>query len=182
MSLRDSGGKDRLSDPEINQKIYVRRQISAMIIRQYRPEDLCSVITLFKEAVSALNTRHYSREQVAAWTAINEDTWKKSLEENIAYVAEIDSIIVGIADMTHAGYLDRLYVHKNYQARGVALRLIKIIEQEARVLGLSKITTDCSITARIPAERIGFVLVKEQTVECRGMTFINYAMEKKVTY
>lgn len=82
--------------------------------------------------------------------------------------------------MSHEGYLDRLYVHKDYQARFVALKLFRAIEQAARELGLSKITTDCSITAKVPAERMGFVVIKEQIVEKKGMKFVNYHMEKKL--
>jgi len=154
--------------------------MSNIIIRRYTPEDLSALITLFKEAVSAINIRHYSQEQVAAWTAVDESKWRRTLEENITYVAQIDGVIVGFADMTHAGYLDRVYVHKDYQLRGIALRLINVIEPLARALGLSKITTDCSITAKIPAERIGFVVIKEQTVERKGIVLINYVMEKKL--
>lgn len=117
---------------------------------------------------------------MAAWTTIDIERWHTSLKKNITLVAEVDRIIVGFADMTHEGYLDRLYVHKDYQARFVALRLFKAIEQAARDLGLKKMTTDCSITAKVPAERMGFVVVKEQVVEKKGMKFINYHMEKKL--
>ncbi len=153
---------------------------SAIIIRPFKSEDITALVNLFKEAVTTINIRHYSADQVAVWTAIDIDRWQTSLEKNITLIAEVDRIIVGFTDMTREGYLDRLYVHKDYQARFVALKLFKAIEKVARNLGLKKITTDCSITAKTPAERMGFVVVKEQTVEKRGMMFINYHMEKKL--
>ena len=73
-------------------------------------------------------------------------TLAKKLEQNIAFVAEMDSTIVGFADISHEGYLDRMYVHKDYQARWVSLHLFRAIEKAARELGLTKLTTDCSIT------------------------------------
>ena len=100
----------------------------------------------------------------------------------IVFVAEIDSTIVGFADMTREGYLDHLYVHKDYQARWVSLHLFKAIEKAARELGLAKITTDCSITAKVPAEWMGFKVVTEQIVEEKGVQFTNYHMEKKLSY
>lgn len=154
--------------------------MSEIVIRRYKATDLPAVIILFKEAVAAINVRHYTPEQIAVWTDIDETKWHQKFEKNIAYVAECDGVIVGIADMTHEGYLDRLYVHKNYQLRGVALRLIKAIEKKARALGLAKIYTDCSITAKIPAERAGFKMVREQTVERKGIMLTNYVMEKKL--
>lgn len=62
----------------------------------------------------------------------------------------------------------------------MALKLFRAIEQAARNLGLHKITTDCSITAKVPAKRMGFIVIQEQVVEKKGMKFINYHMEKKL--
>jgi putative acetyltransferase len=154
--------------------------MNTIVIRPFNSSDLSSMIQLFKEAVAAINIRHYSPEQVAVWTEVDPARWQAKLEKMIAFVAEIDSTIVGFADMTHEGYLDHLYVHKDYQARWVSLHLFKAIEKAARELGLTKITTDCSITAKVPAERMGFAVIKEQIVEKNGVQFINYHMEKRL--
>ncbi|GMU19721.1 MAG: hypothetical protein AMXMBFR12_09130 [Candidatus Babeliales bacterium] len=154
--------------------------MSTISIRPYQPSDFNTVVTLFKEAVATINIKHYTSEQIATWTTINLERWQASLEKNITLVAEVDGIIVGFGDLRHEGYLDRLYVHKEYQARFIALKIFKALEQKARELGLEKITTDCSITAKIPAERMGFKVIKEQVVEKRGIKFINYHMEKKL--
>lgn len=158
-------------------------------IRPYKSSDLQAVIQLFKEAVAAINIQHYTPEQIAVWTDIDANRWQMKFEKNIVFVAvsakasgvgwtELDFTIVGFADMTRQGYLDRMYVHKDYQARWVSLHLFRAIEKAARELGLTKITTDCSITAKIPAERMGFKVVKEQIVERKGTQFTNYHMEK----
>ena len=154
--------------------------MSTITIRRFDPADTKELIELFRSAVHAIAIKHYSPEQVEAWAPddIDHDTWRTSLEKNITFVAQIDGIIVGFADMTHDGYLDRLYVHKDYQGRFIAFRLLQHIVQAARELGLSKITTYCSVTAKIPAERVGFKVVKEQTVERNGIKLTNYVMEK----
>lgn len=154
--------------------------MSTITIRLYQPSDFDAIVTLFKEAVAAINIKHYTAEQVAIWTTINVERWQASLAKNITFIAETNGIIVGFGDMTHEGYLDRLYVHKEYQARFVALKIFKALEQRARELGLEKITTDCSITAKIPAVRMGFKVIKDQVVEKDGMKFINYHMEKSL--
>lgn len=153
---------------------------SSIIIRPFTSSDIFALVRLFQEAVQAINIKHYSPEQVAAWKEVDIERWKKSFEKNITFVAEIDGTIVGFADITHDGYLDRLYIHKEYQGRWVAVYLLRAVEKAARELGLAKITTNCSITAKKPAEKMGFVVVKEQTVEKNGIFFINYAMEKKL--
>ena len=150
-------------------------------IRPFKSSDLAEVIRLFKEAVAAINKRDYTPEQIAVWTDIDSNHWLKELEQNITFVAQIGSTIVGFADMSHEGYFDRMYVHKDYQGRWISLHLFKALEKAARELGLNKITTDCSITAKVPAQRIGFVVVKEQIVERKGTQFTNYHMEKKLS-
>ncbi|GMU18894.1 MAG: hypothetical protein AMXMBFR12_00860 [Candidatus Babeliales bacterium] len=156
--------------------------MSTITIRHFKSSDLSAVIQLFKEAVAAINIRHYTPEQIAVWTDVDPARWQAKLENMIVFVAVIDSTIVGFADMTREGYLDHLYVHKDYQARWVSLHLFKAIEKMAKELGLTKITTDCSITAKVPAERMGFKVVNEQIVEKKGVQFTNYHMEKKLGY
>ncbi len=154
--------------------------MSAITMRRFRPSETEELMQLFRDAVHTINIKHYSPEQISAWAPeeINQDKWRQSLQKNITFIAEKDSKIVGFADMTHEGYLDRLYIHKDYQGRFIAFRLMKHIEQAACDLGLSKITTHCSITAKIPAERMGFRVIKEQTVIRNGIEFTNYVMEK----
>lgn len=152
--------------------------MDAIVVRPFQAADLPIIIQLFKEAVSSINKRHYSSEQIATWIDIDPVHWQVKLAHHVSFVAEINSMIVGFADMTSDGYLDHLYIHKDYQARFVSLCLLKAIEKVARQLGLLKIVTDCSITAKIPAERVGFKVIKEQIVEKKGVQFITYHMEK----
>ena len=132
--------------------------MSTITIRPYNSSDLSIVIQIFKEAVAAINIRHYTPEQIAVWTDIDPARWQTKLKEMIVFVAVLrdasndapqDERIVGFADMTREGYLDHLYVHKDYQARWVSLHLFKTIEKAARELGLTKLTADCSITAKV---------------------------------
>jgi putative acetyltransferase len=156
--------------------------MSTIVIREFRTSDTPDLVALFRDAVRAINSRHYSPEQIAVYAPddIDEQKWEKKLSSHITFVAEINEIIVGFADISREGYFDHLYIHKDYQARFVSLHLFRAIEQAARDLGLSVITTDCSITAKLPAERMGFKVIQEQTVERRGVKMINYLMEKKL--
>ena len=154
--------------------------MNTIIIRPFKPSDLSAIIKLFKQAVPAINIRHYSSMQVSIWIDIDELRWAEKLTKNISFIAKADSIIVGFIDMSYEGYLDHLYIHKDYQARWVSLRLLRAVEKAARQLSLTKIFTDCSITAKLPAERVGFRVIKEQVVEKNGVQFITYHMEKKL--
>ena len=62
--------------------------------------------------------------------------------------------------------------------RGVGQGLYEAVEREARALGLRRIFTEASITARPFFERRGFRVVRERTVVVRGVSMTNFAMEK----
>lgn len=54
------------------------------------------------------------------------------------------------------------------------------IVAEAQRLGIARLFTEASITARPFFESQGFVVLTEQVVTLRGVDFINYRMEKKI--
>ena len=75
------------------------------------------------------------------------------------------------------GYLDRLYVHKDYQGMGVGTAICDALESHIHE---GRIYTHASITARPFFEKRGYRLVKEQQVERRGVLLTNFVMEKQV--
>jgi putative acetyltransferase len=154
-----------------------------MIIRKFQPTDLEAILQLFYDVVHTIGAKYYDSEQVNAWASkdsLEKDKWLQSLTANIAYVAEDNGKIMGFGDMTQTGYIDRLYVHKNYQGRGAALAIFRKLEEEARRLGIAELTTEASIMAKPLAERQGFEVIQEQCKIHKGVEFINYFMRKKL--
>lgn len=76
------------------------------------------------------------------------------------------------------GHIDCFYCHKDYQRRGVGSQLYQAIEAKALELPVNRLFVEVSITAKPFFQRMGFAIVKEQTVDRRGETFTNFAMEK----
>jgi putative acetyltransferase len=151
-----------------------------MDVRSYKPEDTVSLSRLFTETVHSISTTEYSPEQLAAWAPDPPDIehWRRQLSDRIVLVAEHDSEIVGFATFEPDGHLDHMYVHRRFQRRGVASALYRCIEREALSRGVNRIFTEASITARPFFERIGFRVIASQTAERRGISFLNYRMER----
>ena len=148
-----------------------------MTLRDYCKTDCTELARLFYDTVHTVNAKDYSREQLDAWATgeVNLEAWNKSLQAHNTVVAEMDSQIVGFGDMDETGYLDRLYVHKDYQRRGVATAICDALEQNTKA---AEFTTHASITARPFFEKRGYTVVKVQQVERRGILLTNFVMKK----
>ena len=135
-------------------------------------------MTLFYETVHVINRQDYTKEQVEAWApkVMDLKTWDASLMNSFAFIVEIGDVIVGFGDIDETGYLDRLYVHKDYQGLGIGTRLTEILENYASLNQFQKITTHASITARPFFEKRGYRVLKEQQVNCRGVWMTNFVM------
>ncbi|GBG10830.1 acetyltransferase [Paenibacillus agaridevorans] len=157
-----------------------------MEIRGFQDSDIEEIITLFYDAVHTVNSRDYTREQLDAWAPAEDmerraAAWLESMAANFTLVAVIEGALTGFADMTEHGHLERLFVHKDYQGRGIASVLVGKLEGEAGRLGLPTIDTDASVTARPFFERRGYVVVKEQAPVRNGIALRNYKMIKSLS-
>ena len=147
-----------------------------MQLRPYRTQDCPALAGLFYDTVHTVNARDYTPPQLDAWADGHVDlaAWDRSLSEHHSLVAVWDGVIVGFGDMTSDGYLDRLYVHKDYQGRGIATALCDALERAVP----GPYTTHASITARPFFEHRGYRVVREQQVERKGILLTNFVMQK----
>lgn len=148
-----------------------------MTLRGYSKPDCAVLAQLFYDTVHTVNAKDYTREQLDAWATgkVNLEAWNKSFQAHHTVVAEMDGKIVGFGDMDETGYLDRLYVHKDHQRRGIATAICDTLEQHTKA---AELTTHVSITARPFFEKRGYTVVREQQVERRGELLTNFVMRK----
>lgn len=148
-----------------------------MVIREYKNSDCKEVSELFYNTVHTINAKDYTEEQLNVWAnkEIDLEKFNKSLIEHYSLVAVENKIIVGFGDIDETGYLDRLFVHKDYQNRGIATAICNRLEQK---MLKGKVITHSSITAKSFFEKIGYKVIKEQQVERKGLFLTNYIMEK----
>lgn len=149
-------------------------------VRLFERADANAIAQLFHDTVRVINRRDYSEAQVKAWAPddIFFRDWAEACSSRITYVTEADGKIVGFGELEPNGHIDCFYCHKDYQGRGVGRLLFQAIAAQAQVLQLPRLFTEASITAKPFFERMGFVVVEEQSVTVRGETFVNYRMEK----
>ena len=147
-----------------------------MQLRRYKQSDCRELAELFYNTVHTVNAADYNNEQLNAWATghVDLEAWNKSLLEHYSIVAVDNGIIVGLGDIDQMGYLDRLYVHADYQGRGIATAICNKLEQSVS----GKIVTHASVTAKPFFEKRGYKVIKEQSVERHGVFLTNFVMEK----
>ncbi len=147
-----------------------------MELRRYESSDCKEVAELFYNTVHIINAKDYTKEQLDVWATqeVDLEKWNQSLQGHYSVVAVDNEIIVGFGDIDKDGYLDRLYVHADYQRKGIATAICKQLEQAVE----GKITTHASITAKPFFEKRGYKVVRKQEVERRGIFLTNFVMEK----
>lgn len=156
-----------------------KRYYKRMLIKSYEKEFFIDICTLFYETVHSVNAGDYSESQLEAWAPKDNDYshLKTALEKNWTLVAIEDGVIIGFVDIEDTGYLDHLFVHKDYQGKGVATALCNEIEAKGN---FNEIETHASITALPFFEKRGYKVVREQIVEIRGEKLKNHVMRKRM--
>ncbi len=153
-----------------------------MRIRRATAEDADSIRMLYRETIINVNCRDYSPEQIRVWASGSEEEkrWLSAIDEQYFVVAEDESRIIGFASITHDGYIDFMFTHKDHQGRGVAGEMYEVIEQKALSLGLADVWAEVSITARLFFSSKGFVITEKFAKEAGGVVFDDCIMRKKI--
>jgi putative acetyltransferase len=150
-------------------------------VRAYRPEDRDAVINVFVRAIRESAIRDYSAAQTDAWAGVDRIDARSAVDDRLMWVAVVDELIIGFADLKPSGHLDRMYVLPEHEGSGVASALLNRLEDAARCRGITRLFTEASITAKPFFERRGFEVLTAQVVEFRGEKFTNFKMEKHLT-
>ena len=175
-----------------------------MNVRKYRSSDCPEMARLFYDTIHSVNRKDYTEEQLNAWAdgKVDMEAWDRSFMEHETVVAVDGEKIIGFGDMDENGYLDRLYVHRDYQGQGVATGICDCLEQwmqnqwmqdqgkqnqepmtgaDTPPSGACRFSVHASITARPFFEARGYRAVKEQRVKRKGQELVNYVMIKTVS-
>ena len=135
---------------------------------------------LFVDTVTNVCSADYDPHQIAAWTSSveNTDRWLNIMTIQVVVVAKISDQIVGFSTLGNENYIDLLYVHKDFQGYGIARKLYQYLEDVAIQNDQTEIFADVSKTALPFFQRMGFGLVREQSVLRYGVELKNYRMRK----
>ena len=153
-------------------------------IRIAQPADVLELKDLFQDTVLNINRRDYSKAEVEDWASYGNDLShiKGMIKTHYFIVAtNQQSQIVGFSSITHQGYLHSMFIHKDFQGKGIATILLNEIERYATARGIMRITSEVSLTARPFFEKRDYIVEKEQKRKANQLSLTNFWMAKKLT-
>ncbi len=155
---------------------------SELRIVSYNEDMLEEMMELFYNTVHVVCAKDYTPQQLSRWAPANADViaWKQRLNKNLCKVAVIRDVLVGFSELTEDGHVDCMYVHKEYQRKNIASRLLEELKQIAEERNYEILTTEASITAKPFFEKQGFKVVQVKKKLYNGKEFTNYKMTKQL--
>lgn len=151
-------------------------------IRGFRNDDVHPTARIFFDAIRLGTTEYYDERQRKAWAEKVPDTdeWRKRLQGQHSFVAEVNATLVGFMTLNADGHIDLAFVAPDWIGKGVARALYERIEAEAMALGIQRLDTEASYLARPFFERQGWSVVRQQSVEMGSVSLTNFVMEKRL--
>ncbi len=149
-------------------------------VRQAIDTDVENITQLFYDTIQNINRKDYSQEEVDDWSSwkTDVDKWLEKMKEQYFVVAEINDKFVGFSSLAQDGYLDFMFVHKDFQGQGIATALMAEMMNKALKQKNGLIYSDVSLTAKGFFERKGFVVERQQLKKSKKEELINFRMVK----
>lgn len=160
------------SDPHESPKIY-----------PYHKKYAREMVDIFYNTIHKVNIKDYTQEQIDAWAPqsfLQLDHWLEKWSKIPPIVACFNDAVVGFAEFEDSGYIDCFYVHHEHQGKGIGSVLMREILKQAREKEISSIYADVSITAKPFFEHKGFIVIRHQQLEKRGVLLENFRMEREI--
>ena len=145
-------------------------------------EDIPAIVEMYRATVHTVNAADYTPAQLNVWAdgAVNYPRWEKAIKEQYFVLAEINGSLAGFSSIAKDGYLDFMYVSKDFQRCGAASALLKEIERKAIEQKNPEIYSHVSKTAKGFFFKMGYEHKEDISDLYKGELFINALMVKKL--
>jgi len=153
-----------------------------MSIRPFQPSDAQYIADLFQRSVLELGRKFYSQDQVEAWAARG-PTAQSVISRNAAHrltfvYTNPSGDVVAYAELEPDGHIDQVYALPEIAGTGAVSALYDHVEKRAQKLGIEKLYTEASESARRFFLKKNFVECGRRDFELEGVAIHNFAMEK----
>lgn len=145
--------------------------------------DIPELKEMYKATLRAINKADYTPEEIEDWASCGDDIQHLTdLITNLYFIVALneENQIIGFTSIQQDGYLQSMFVHKDYQGRGVASFLLSMAEEYAIERQIPIITSEVCITAKPFFESKGYKAMREQKRKANVLFLTNYWMKKEL--
>jgi putative acetyltransferase len=156
-------------------------RLPGVCLRRAEFRDIPALKQLFQETVLSVNRQDYTEEEVTDWASCgdNDERWEQIVLAHYTLVAKNEKgNLLGFTALSAEGYLNSIFVHKDFQGQGIASALYSLVEKRARAEGVNAITADISLTAYPFFKGQGFVVEEVRSRKANRLCLKNYRMVK----
>lgn len=156
--------------------------MSPLLIRSYKDNDHVSIAEIFRRAINEIACDAYTHEECRVWAGRipSPADWKTRCERKRPILAIVDSRIAGFLEMESDGHIDCAYVHPDFKRRGIMTKLVEHALREYSAQGIQRAYVEASCCAKPLFEKLGFHMVRENSVPIDGQNLKNFIMELKL--
>lgn len=147
----------------------------AIQIKPFKLEMIDEVLYMISNTIQQVNSKDYNKEQITSWSRLDTQKFKRSLLDLSFVALDSHEKICGFINADKTGYIDHLFIHKDYQHMGIASSLLEMVESESNSYEFS---TYASITAKPFFLSKGFITIRENIALLNDVEFLNYFMKK----
>jgi N-acetylglutamate synthase-like GNAT family acetyltransferase len=138
----------------------IRNMTTEIEIRRATAGDAEAVYEIVLRALRETNARDYPASVIDRLVLRLPEGVASKLEEWHAYVAVVDGRIVGTGSL-NGKTVRAVFVHPDYQARGIGTKLMDAVENAANVQSINTLSVQSSITAQPLYAKRGFRVVRQ---------------------
>ena len=152
-----------------------------MRIRKFRHKDAVELARLHRNTIKHINSRDYPEDIIRIWSGkVSAKRFRDSADKCKRWVAIQDEKLVGFVDHTLEGKFWGLYVHKDFQGKGVGTKLLTKAENSLREMGIKKVAVLASISAKQFYSNKGYRVKKKHLHQMGNKQMDSYLMEKQL--
>lgn len=156
-----------------------------MQILEFDTGHASSIASLVHDAVSKIDHKLYSKEQLFAWSKAPRSArhWFIELKKSQAWVlVDDEGSVIGLINcttrFTERGYIEHLYIASEYQGKGYGTCLYQHLERWALTKGYPELSTHASKLSKPMFEKLGFSLVAKVYQQKSAQSILGYEMRK----
>ena len=153
-----------------------------MNLKQITKKDQLELKKLYFDSILSIDERIYTKEQKRAWAsqAWDNKIFDLSINQGKGWLIKNDATIIGFATRYPKNRISLLYCKGDSQRKGFGTILLHKLEEEAKVEGLTSLSTEASLISYRLFLKNDWKIIRKEKIIIKNIIFERYKMNKNI--